>query len=164
MGTAAQPLDQVTPKKLRLELTKANLKTLASGTTADAEPWRAILAQAGQAVALEARALARRIELLTAGGARASGIGKVWHADTGTWAEPATPPYRRRDILILLKATGRQEVYEAALRERGIPYTTDGKGRGFLTRQEVQDVASLLAWLAFAAPVRIRDRRHPRIR
>jgi ATP-dependent helicase/nuclease subunit A len=143
------PLDQVTPKKLRLELSKANIATLAKGATPEAEAWRRILAEADQALALEARALARRIELLTAGPARAAGIEKVWHADTGTWTEPGTPPYRRRDILILLKATGRQEVYEAALRERGIPYTTDGKGRGFLTRQEVQDVASLLAWLAF---------------
>jgi ATP-dependent exoDNAse (exonuclease V) beta subunit len=143
------PFAQVTPKKLRLELTRANIATLALEPSAAGEPWRAVLAQADQALALEARALARRIELLTAGGARAAGVGKVWQADSGTWAEPAAPPYRRRDILILLKATGRQEVYEAALRERGIPYTTDGKGRGFLTRQEVQDGASLLGWLAF---------------
>ena len=143
------PLDPVMPKKVRLELSKANIASLAKGGSPVAEVWRRILAEADQSLALEARALARRIELLTAGPARAAGLERVWHADTGTWGEPGSPPYRRRDILILLKATGRQEVYEAALRERGIPYTTDGKGRGFLTRQEVQDVASLLAWLAF---------------
>ena len=147
--TQPNPFDQVTPKKLRLELSKANLKTLAKGTSPEAEAWQRILAEADTAVAQEARALARRIELLTAGPARAACIGKVWRGDKEVWDEPGTPPYRRRDILILLKATSRQEVYEAALRECGIPYTTDGKGRGFLTRQEVQDVASLLAWLAF---------------
>ena len=143
------PFDQVTPKKLRLELSKANLKTLAKGTSPEAETWHRILALAETSVAQEARALARRIELLTAGPGHAAAIGKVWQGDKEVWAEPGKPPYRRRDILVLLKATSRQEVYEAALRERGIPYTTDGKGRGFLTRQEVQDVANLLAWLAF---------------
>ncbi len=143
------PFDQVTPKKRRLELSKANLKTLAKGDAANAATWQRILAEAETALAQEARALARRIELLTAGPARAAMIGKVWHGDKEAWDEPEAPPYRRRDILILLKATSRQEVYEAALRERGIPYTTDGKGRGFLTRQEVQDVAGLLQWLAF---------------
>jgi ATP-dependent exoDNAse (exonuclease V) beta subunit len=163
------PLELVLKDQPRLTLTRRQIKKLAAAPEGDtfkafpdsakpvqgleketapvSNPWKEVLARAEQSLALEARALARRIELLTAGPARAAAIGKIWR--DGAWVEPLAPPYRRRDILLLLKATGRQEVYEAALRERGIPYTTDGKGRGFLTRQEVQDVASLLAWLAF---------------
>ncbi|TAN36142.1 MAG: hypothetical protein EPN23_09280 [Verrucomicrobia bacterium] len=143
-------------RKMRLELSPTDLKRLAKeesfqGSEKPAngvsKNWKTVLAQSEQAIALEARALARRIELLTAGPASSAAVSKVWK--NGSWSQPESPPYRRRDILILLKATSRQEIYEAALRERGIPYTTDGKGRGFLTRQEVQDIASLLSWLAF---------------
>jgi ATP-dependent exoDNAse (exonuclease V) beta subunit len=60
-----------------------------------------------------------------------------------------TTPYHFRDVLILLRASTRQDVYEQALQEEGIPFTTDGKGRGFFARQETLDVSNLLAWLAF---------------
>ena len=73
----------------------------------------------------------------------------MWDNRVGAWREAGEGRYSFRDVLILLRASTRQDVYEAALREVGIRYTTDGKGKGFYYRQEVQDICSLVAWLAW---------------
>ena len=97
-------------------------------------------------IATEARAVARRIKLLTAAGAGEWRPGCAW--DGQGWRPAAGAGYRYREILILLRATSTQEVFEAALQEEGIPYTTDGRGKGFFCRPEVLDMAGLLQWLA----------------
>jgi len=134
--------------KLRIALTRRDLAQLAEKDAGDPQ-WPEALERSAQAVALEARAVARRIRLLTAPGA---GPGwhppHVWNPSTGGWIGAPPGPYRFRDILILLRAGTLQEVYEQALQEEGIPFTTDGKGRGFFARQETLDVANLLSWLA----------------
>ncbi len=96
----------------------------------------------------EARAVAERISLLCRpGGGPAFRPRRIY--DPETWWDNDRTSYRYRDITILLRAATRQELYEAALRERSIPYTGVGKGRGFYFRQEVRDVAGLLGTLAF---------------
>jgi ATP-dependent helicase/nuclease subunit A len=52
-----------------------------------------------------------------------------------------------RDVAILLKTHTFGQLYEDALRERGIPYYRV-KGGGFFQRQEVSDLAALLSFLA----------------
>jgi ATP-dependent helicase/nuclease subunit A len=96
----------------------------------------------------EARAVAERISLLCRPGADPAFRPREIYDPETRWKNDRTT-YRYRDITILLRATSRQEVYEAALRERSIPYTGVGKGRGFYFRQEVRDVSSLLKTLAF---------------
>ncbi len=50
------------------------------------------------------------------------------------------------DIAILMRARTNLKLYEEALEERGIPYTTV-KGKGFYQRQEVYDIyLALRAW------------------
>jgi ATP-dependent helicase/nuclease subunit A len=75
--------------------------------------------------ALEAKAMAALIEELHDEGALAS----------------------YRDAAVLLKTHTFGQLYEEALRERGIPYYRV-KGGGFFQRQEVSDLAALLAFLA----------------
>lgn len=135
--------------KPRLSLTPREVRTLATANPAD-KAWQEAALQCEQAVALEARAVARRIRLLTtAGTAKRWRPDEVWNTTQGGWEKAPAKPYRYRDILILLRASTRQELYEQALQEEGIPFTTDGKGRGFFARQETLDVANLLSWLAF---------------
>lgn len=135
----------------RITITRRDIKKLAeAGSTSASTNWTEMAGLSEQALALEARAVARRIRLLTT--PTRSGEwhpARVWDSATQTWIAPQGQPYRFRDILILLRATNRQELYEQALQEENIPFTTDGAGRGFFMRQEVQDVSNLLAWLAF---------------
>ncbi|HEX9872367.1 MAG TPA: UvrD-helicase domain-containing protein, partial [Candidatus Tectomicrobia bacterium] len=79
-------------------------------------------AQVGRA--LEARAFAALID--------------EWH-DDGALAD-------YRDAAILVKTHSFGQLYEEALRERGIPYYRV-KGGGFFQRQEVADLAAFLAFL-----------------
>jgi ATP-dependent helicase/nuclease subunit A len=74
--------------------------------------------------ALEARALAALIEELHAGGALAS----------------------YRDVAILLKAHTHAQLYEEALRERGLPHYRV-KGGGFFQRQEIADLAAFVSYI-----------------
>ena len=135
--------------KARLTLTPREVRTLARDNPGD-PAWQTAAEQTEQAVAMEARAVARRIRLLTTPGAGpAWHPAQVWNPARGEWIAAPTKPYQFRDILILLRASTRQELYEQALQEEGIPFTTDGKGRGFFARQETLDVANLLSWLAF---------------
>jgi len=135
----------------RITIKKSDVKKLAAeGSSTAATNWEQTAKQAEQALALEARAVARRIRLLTS----PSNTGqwhppRVWNSATQSWITPQGQPYRFRDILILLRATQRQDLYEQALQEEHIPFTTDGAGRGFFMRQEVQDISNLLSWLAF---------------
>jgi ATP-dependent exoDNAse (exonuclease V) beta subunit len=78
-----------------------------------ATPWRVA----------EARALARRIQQLLAGG--------------------AVP----RDIVVLLRATADMRTYERALEERGVPTYVIG-GRGYWSHPQVVDLVSYLRALA----------------
>lgn len=135
--------------KPRLTLTRREIRALAAEAPDD-ESLQQSAALTEQAEALEARAVARRIRLLTTADA-----GPLWHpaqvwdSARGGWIKAPAQPYRFSDILILLRASKRQELYEQALQEEGIPFTTDGKGRGFFSRQEILDVSNLLSWLAF---------------
>jgi ATP-dependent helicase/nuclease subunit A len=87
-----------------------------------------VLGEEGKATdtgrALEARAFAALID--------------EWHADG------ALTSYR--DVAILVKTHSFGQLYEEALRERGIPYYRV-KGGGFFQRQEVVDLAALLSFL-----------------
>ena len=135
--------------KLRLTLTPKDVRAMAENNPADTEA-QAAAELAGKAIELEARAVARRIRLLTTPNAGAAWHpAHVWDSSKNEWVKAPAKPYRFRDVLILLRASTRQEIYEQALQEEGIPFTTDGKGRGFFARQEVLDVANLLSWLAF---------------
>lgn len=135
----------------RITLKKSDLKKLAHDETSNASPvWGSVAKLSEQALALEARAVARRIRLLTSSTSKGNWHPpRVWNSATQEWITPQGQPYRFRDILILLRATQRQDLYEQALQEEHIPFTTDGAGRGFFLRQEVQDISNLLSWLAF---------------
>lgn len=136
-------------QKPRLTLTPREIRTLAAEAPAD-DALQAAAEQTEQALALEARAVARRIRLLTMPGTGPQWHpAQVWDSSKGGWVKAPAHPYRFRDILILLRASSRQELYEQALQEEGIPFTTDGKGRGFFARQETLDISNLLSWLAF---------------
>lgn len=135
----------------RITIKKGDVRKLAEeGSTSAATDWKEVATQTEQALALEARAVARRIRLLTSPTKQGNWHPpRVWDYATQAWIAPRGQPYRFRDILILLRATQRQDLYEQALQEENIPFTTDGAGRGFFMRQEVQDVSNLLSWLAF---------------
>lgn len=135
----------------RITLRNRDIEALARcGSGSGGTDWARVAELAEDALSLEARAVARRIRLLTSPQAGAAWHpAQVWDSAADTWVSPNAQPYRFRDILILLRATTRQEIYEQALQEEHIPFTTDGAGRGFFARQEVQDVSSLLSWLAF---------------
>ncbi|MEI7880783.1 MAG: UvrD-helicase domain-containing protein [bacterium] len=135
----------------RITIKKGDVRKLAEeGSTSAATDWKEVATQTEQALALEARAVARRIRLLTSPTRQGNWHPpRVWDSATQAWIAPRGQPYRFRDILILLRATQRQDLYEQALQEENIPFTTDGAGRGFFIRQEVQDVSNLLSWLAF---------------
>lgn len=66
----------------------------------------------------------------------------VWDGRSRAY-RPAHP----RDIAILLRRFTNAHVFEQALEERSIPFVT-AQGAGFFKRQEVLDLANLLAWLA----------------
>lgn len=139
-------------EKEGLELNAGDLEAIAaSGETAGGVPpeeWAGWSEQSANRVSDEVRTVAERISLLC--DPRAGHDfrpERIYDPESG-W-ENDRAAYRYRDITILLRATGRQEHYEAALRERGIPYTGVGKGRGFYFRSEVRDVSSLLRTLAF---------------
>ncbi len=139
-------------EKAGLELTDKDLKKLAeSGEDAggvSAEQWSEWARISQERYSWEARAVAERISLLCRGDSDpAFRPDKIYDSDT--WWDNDRTAYRYRDITILLRATSRQELYESALRERGIPYTSGGKGRGFYFRQEVRDISNLLNMLAF---------------
>jgi ATP-dependent exoDNAse (exonuclease V) beta subunit len=135
--------------KARVELTRGDLARLAEAGLGGVE-WQGASAESQTAEAQEARAFARRIRLLTSPEApRDWRPAWVWDPGAGGWVRAARARHRFRDVLILLRATTRQELYESALKEEGIPFTTDGKGRGFFFRQEVLDVVNLLSALAF---------------
>jgi ATP-dependent helicase/nuclease subunit A len=55
--------------------------------------------------------------------------------------------YKYEEISILFRATTKMHIYERALKEAGIPYVNLG-GRGFYSKQEIQDVLYYLRWLA----------------
>ncbi|MEI6168230.1 MAG: UvrD-helicase domain-containing protein [bacterium] len=137
--------------RIRITITKRDIgKLAAESSTSAATDWAQVAGLSEHAQALEARAIARRIRLLTTQTRQGEWHPpRVWDSATQTWITPQGQPYRFRDILILLRATNRQSLYEQALQEENIPFTTDGAGRGFFMRQEVQDVSNLLAWLAF---------------
>ncbi len=129
----------------RFQITAAHLEQLAANGAA---PWAGWQAAHACRVSLEARALAARIRLLCDPQAGAGWRPPfIWDEAARGWA-PARRAYRHRDIAILLRATTHQPVYEAALREWGIPFTTGGKGKAFFFRPVVKDLAALLAWLA----------------
>jgi len=139
-------------EKLGLELTDKDLKILAnSGEAAggiSADQWSEWSALSKERYSQEARAVAERISLLCRDDSDpAFRPDRIY--DPETWWDNDRAAYRYRDITILLRATSRQELYESAPRERGIPYTSGGKGRGFYFRQEVRDISSLLNMLAF---------------
>ncbi len=87
----------------------------------------------------EMAAVARRIRLLTDGGAE-------WRPRFGhdgkTFVE--NEPFNYGDILILLKRSTHQGVLEKALRGAGIPFTSGGKGRALFEQQEVRDLLMFL--------------------
>ncbi|MEI6516289.1 MAG: UvrD-helicase domain-containing protein, partial [bacterium] len=115
-------------QKPRLTLTPREIRTLAAEAPTD-KSLQAAAELTEQALALEARAVARRIRLLTMPGTGAQWHpAQVWDSSRGGWIKAPAHPYRFRDILILLRASSRQELYEQALQEEGIPFTTDGKG------------------------------------
>ncbi|MEI6563710.1 MAG: UvrD-helicase domain-containing protein [bacterium] len=136
---------------LRISLNIRDVKKLADEeSNSAATDWGSMAELTEQALALEARAVARRIRLLTSPTHEGDWHPpRVWNSATQDWITPMGPPYRFRDVLILLRTTQRQDLYEQALQEEHIPFTTDGAGRGFFMRQEVQDVSHLLSWLAF---------------
>ena len=138
--------------KAMVKLTDRDLKTIVeSGEEAGGIPpeqWARWSEASDQRLSREARAVARRISLLCRPDSD-SGFRPPFIFDPEKWWDNDRVHYRYRDITILLRATSRQELYEAALRERGIPYTTGGKGRGFYFRQEVRDISNLLNMLAF---------------
>lgn len=139
-------------EKEGLELTGPDLETIAASGEAvgefPPERWAQWREDYTKRISDEARAVAERISLLCRPDSPDDfRPGEIY--DSETWWDNDRTYYRYRDITILLRATGRQEVYEAALRERSIPYTGVGKGRGFYFRPEVRDVSSLLRTLAF---------------
>ncbi len=139
-------------EKAGLELNPADLEALAAVDEATGgiprEEWVRWSEEAKNRVSDEVRAVAERISLLCdPQSGRAFKPARIYDPESGWDNDRAC--YRYRDITILLRATGRQEHYEAALRERGIPYTGVGKGRGFYFRSEVRDVSSLLRTLAY---------------
>lgn len=78
---------------------------------------------ANQARALEAEQIALEIRELVACGA-----------------------YKYKDISLLFRAMSSVHIYEKALREAGIPYV-NLSGRGFYSKQEIQDVLHYFRWL-----------------
>ncbi|HHT68219.1 MAG TPA: UvrD-helicase domain-containing protein [Firmicutes bacterium] len=54
--------------------------------------------------------------------------------------------YRYEQISILFRAMTNVHIYERALKEAGVPYVNLG-GRGFYTKQEIQDVLHYFRWL-----------------
>lgn len=56
-------------------------------------------------------------------------------------------PVRPADIAVLLRRFTKVAAFEQALEAHGVPYSTL-QGNGFFSRQEVHDLANLLAWLA----------------
>jgi len=139
-------------EKAGLELNPGDLEVIAAAGEAAGgippEEWARWREDAKNRVSDEVRAVAERISLLCdPAGGREFKPARIYDPDSG-WDNDRAG-YRYRDITILLRATGRQEHYEAALRERGIPYTGVGRGRGFYFRSEVRDVSSLLRTLAF---------------
>lgn len=139
-------------EKEGLELTDQDLKILGEkGENTEgisAARWLEWSGLSDKRYSLEARAVAERISILCReDGDPSFRPDKIYHPDS--WWDNNLKSYRYRDIMILLRATGRQELYEAALRERGIPFTSDGKGRGLYFRQEVRDISNLLKMLAF---------------
>ncbi|MFH1037907.1 MAG: UvrD-helicase domain-containing protein [PVC group bacterium] len=139
-------------EKARLELTDKDLQAIVeSGEKVGGLPadrWLLWSGISDERHSREARAVAQRIRLLCRPDSDPAFRPPVLF-DPDTWWDNDRTCYRYRDITILLRATGRQELYEAALRERGIPYTSGGRGRGFYFRQEVRDVSSLLNMMAF---------------
>ena len=135
-------------QKPRYKITRKDLAALAE---ADPDRWAESAEQAPQALIQEARAIARRIRLLASPQCPADWRPRrIWDRASQSWIKSGSgSTYRYRDVLILLRAGTRQEEFEQALQEEGIPYTTDGKGRGFFTRQETRDISHLLQWLAF---------------
>jgi ATP-dependent helicase/nuclease subunit A len=150
-GKKSKSGDVSSDARPRITITKRDIgKLAAEGATSATTNWADVAELSEQAHALEARAIARRIRLLTTPTRQGEWHPpRVWDSATQAWITPQGRPYRFRDILILLRATNRQSLYEQALQEENIPFTTDGAGRGFFMRQEVQDVYNLLAWLAF---------------
>ncbi|MEA1928874.1 MAG: UvrD-helicase domain-containing protein [Candidatus Auribacterota bacterium] len=150
-GTVTIPKSKPVEKE-GLELTDKDLQVLsAAGDDAggiSARQWSVWTEASEERYSREARAVAARISLLCRPESDPEfRPDKIYDSD-GWWENDRTY-YRYRDIIILLRATSRQELYEAALRERGIPYTSGGKGRGLYFRQEVRDISSLLNMLAF---------------
>jgi ATP-dependent exoDNAse (exonuclease V) beta subunit len=133
-------------QKPRWLLTKADLKKL--NESDDSDDWARALLQHEDRHILEAMAVARRIKLLVESDDDQWRPAFYWDESTSTWQKSAKGSFRYRDVMILLRATTRQEYYESAMRELGIQFTTGGKGRGFYFRQEVKDISSLLSWLA----------------
>jgi len=80
----------------------------------------------------EAALLAQRIQELVAGGTQ------VFDKPAGQWR-----PVRYGDFGMLFRAMGDIGLYERALRMRDVPYYVVS-GRGFYSRQEVQDVINCL--------------------
>lgn len=78
---------------------------------------------AAEARALEAEQIALKIKKLVDGGA-----------------------YKYEEISILFRAMTNVHIYERALKEVGIPYVNLG-GRGFYSKQEIQDVLHYFRWL-----------------
>lgn len=136
--------------KYRFELTKEDLARLAEAGD-EGDDWEGLLDLYQRRASMEARAVARRIKLLCSDASAADWKPEwMWDGEAGRWREAGDGHgYRYRDVLILLRATSYQDLYETALREVGIRYTTDGKGRGFFFRQEVRDIVSLVTWLAW---------------
>lgn len=54
--------------------------------------------------------------------------------------------YRYEDISLLFRAMTNAHIYEKALKEAGIPYV-NLSGRGFFSKQEIQDVLHYFRWL-----------------
>jgi ATP-dependent helicase/nuclease subunit A len=92
---------------------------------------------------------AQKLQLRVEADLVARTIGELVESKRMVWAreEGRYRPAQYRDIAILLRRFTNVHTFEQALEWRGVPYRTL-QGAGFFGRQEVLDLANLLAWLA----------------
>ncbi len=117
------------------------LRTL---STLNETPGQPAMPTSGEPISDEALAVARRIHLLVHGGS--DWRPALAHSGRHGWTPTngSDQPFRYRDILILLRRTKHQQVFEEALQLFAIPYTISGRGRGFFQRPEIRDLHNLM--------------------
>ncbi len=89
-------------------------------------------------LALEAEALATRIERIVSGGQI-----RITHAHDPRFGEPID----YRDIAVLIRTTTHINLYERAFARQGVPFFVVSAGRGYYTRFEIRDILNLLTVL-----------------